>query len=56
MRFMMFIYPKLQAKSGGGADNWMPPAEAVAAMGQVQRQALRRRGVLLKPRPATHST
>ncbi len=46
MRFMMFIYPKLQGNGGGGADNWMPPAEAVAAMTRYNDE-LAKAGVLL---------
>ena len=49
MRFMMFIYSKLQAKSGGGADDWMPPAEAVAAMSRYNDD-LAKAGILLSPR------
>ena len=46
MRFMMFIYPKLQGNGGGGADNWMPTAEAVEAMTRYNEE-LAKAGVLL---------
>jgi hypothetical protein len=47
MRFMMFIYPKLQGATGGAVDEaWMPPAEAVAAMTRYNDE-LTKAGVLL---------
>jgi hypothetical protein len=46
MRFMMFIYPKAQGKTGGNAGDWMPPAEAVAAMTKYNDE-LTKAGVLL---------
>lgn len=46
MRFMMFIYPKLQGKTGGSGDDWMPPPEAVAAMTKYNDE-LTKAGVLL---------
>jgi len=42
----MFIYPKVQGKTGGSADDWMPPAEAVAAMTKYNDE-LTKAGVLL---------
>jgi len=47
MRFMMFIYPKLEGATGGAVDEaWMPPAEAVAAMTRYNDE-LTKAGVLL---------
>jgi hypothetical protein len=47
MRFMMFIYPKLESATGGAVDEaWMPPAEAVAAMTRYNDE-LTKAGVLL---------
>jgi len=47
MRFMMFIYPKLQTQTAAALDEaWMPSAEAVAAMGKYNDE-LSKAGVLL---------
>ena len=47
MRFMMFIYPKLQGQTAGAVDEaWLPPAEAVAAMARYNDE-LTKAGVLL---------
>jgi hypothetical protein len=47
MRFMMFIYPKLQVQTGATAgEAWLPPAEAVAAMSKYNDE-LAKAGVLL---------
>jgi hypothetical protein len=47
MRFMMFIYPKLEGATGGAVDEaWMPPVEAVAAMSRYNDE-LTKAGVLL---------
>ncbi len=47
MRFMMFIYPKVQGGTAAAVEQaWMPSAEAVAAMGKYNDE-LSKAGVLL---------
>jgi hypothetical protein len=47
MRFMMFIYPKIEGQAGPAAtEAWLPSAEALAAMGKYNDE-LAKAGVLL---------
>ncbi|HUC13976.1 MAG TPA: YciI family protein [Acidimicrobiales bacterium] len=47
MRFMMFIYPKVQGGTAAAVEQaWMPPAEAVVAMTKYNDE-LSKAGVLL---------
>ncbi len=47
MRFMMFIYPRIEGQSGPVAtEAWMPSAETLAAMGKYNDE-LAKAGVLL---------